>query len=157
MKSIILYNIPDGATSADCIRLAGHFGLRWFGFDFEPNHGFTPEGRLYGMSREITTAEQCGLLSYIQFITAALEFNNKIKRTPWARINPPCIGEWNASIHTCEHSKRWWDGKFWSIAYDDFDSEETKNLARTTRAVWQYSSIRWRGLIEQPITAGFVK
>lgn len=157
MKSIILYNIPKDATVADCKRIAAHLKLEWCDGNFAPGKDFAPEGRLYVTTKKITTEQQCGPVSYISFLTAAIEVNNNIKRTPWSIKNPPCVGEWNASTNKWPTSKRWWNGRHWSIAYDDSDSEETKNRARITRAVWNYDRIQWRGPSEQSITAGFCK
>ncbi len=108
------------------------------------------------MARKITVEEQINP-GYISFLTAAMEFNRDVKRTPWSLCQPPEVGEWNASISMNKNSKRWWNGTWWSVAYDDFDSEETKQNSRKLQSTWTNSGIEWRGLTEQPITAGFAK
>lgn len=156
MKSTILYNIPDGATPIDFKRIAKRLHLIPFLTPINGKFNSFATGHLYITARQITSSDQAGPLSYISFITAAIEFNNAIKRTPWSRKNPPCVGEWNASSHGVGTSKRWWNGEWWSVAYTDQDSEEKKQFSRQQKALWNVKQIEWRGLTEQPITAGFL-
>lgn len=167
MKSIILYNIPDDATTTDFKRIAAHFKLT-------PVLGhlrmaaFNPEGCLYMITRKITSKQQCGPLGYISFITAAIEVNAALPKSEWKMTYadgyelssksevPPCVGEWNASMHNNPAARRWWDGKEWSMAYFQDDDEDRKQNCRSVK-IKPWVIIKWRGLSEQPITAGFLK
>ncbi len=157
MKSIILYNIPGDASPRDQIRIAERLKLVPVLGSLKGELFAADNGHLYTTARKITTKDLVGPLSYVAFITAAIEFNNALPMTPWMSGSPPCIGEWNASSHHIKASRRWWNGKWWSMAYYATDADEVKQESRLRRSDYKVEGIKWRGLIEQPITAGLLK
>ncbi len=82
---------------------------------------------------------------------STMESNTEPKLTDWAEGPPPCVGWWNASVVRDPDCRRWWDGKCWSRAVWNIESEESAERAkRVPFSVGDGRKMEYRGLAERP-------
>lgn len=158
-RSIILYSIPQDAMFSDIELIAASLGLKAVPGRFGYGHSkFESEGRLYAFYHGApSNMWQRNGVTHVKFIDAADQYNRQLPMTRWRSGEPPEVGEWNASCDKRATALRWWNGEWWSVAYDALDFPATKEFARKRRSCWQTSDVYWRGTSVQPITAGFSK
>jgi len=149
--SLIIYNVPNGKTRF-AERITKFYGLKYvsgnlatdtiaiFTNDFlYLSQGEKPKGAFGKHAKS--------------FREVADEINAAIPLTDWQSGLPPMTGEYFASAFRLERTKRWWNGKSWSMNYDDVSSEAAKQRNRKLQATRgdKNAGIEWRGLSEEPI------
>lgn len=148
-KSIIVYGVPGGKTRF-AQRIADHFGLEFIPYR-EGGSPWDCMGQIHFSDRaepHHSTAEWAR-----SFQSVADEINATISLTDWQSGPPPMVGEWNASGYRFENTRRWWNGKNWSMNYSQHSSEEHRNqMAKTDISPSDRErEMEWRGLSAEPI------
>lgn len=75
--------------------------------------------------------------------------------TDWQEGAPPCVGWWNASVDKNPSVRRWWNGRFWSIAvYLGASDEVAERNKHILAFLFPEEKIYFRGL-PAPHPAGY--